>query len=81
MKALKNLVLLQALILLTSWIGVSQTFASEEVAQAVVRITSYRQSPDWSSPWRMKPTAAGHGRGFLIEIGWILTNAHVVSDS
>ena len=81
MRALKNLVLLQALILLISWIGLSQTFASEEVAQAVVRITSYRQSPDWSSPWRMKPTAAGHGSGFLIENGWILTNAHVVSDS
>ena len=73
--------LLQALILLISWIGVSQIFASEEVAQAVVRITSYRQSPDWSSPWRMKSTAAGHGSGFLIENGWILTNAHVVSDS
>ena len=81
MKALKNLVLPQVLILLISWIGVSQIFASEEVAQAVVRITSYRQSPDWSSPWRMKPTAAGHGSGFLIENGWILTNAHVVSDS
>ena len=81
MRALKNLVLPQVLILLISWIGVSQIFASEEVAQAVVRITSYRQSPDWSSPWRMKPTAAGHGSGFLIENGWILTNAHVVSDS
>ena len=40
--------------------------AEESVAQAVVRITSYRQSPDWANPWRMKPTRADHGSGFLI---------------
>ena len=36
MRVFKNLGLLQVLILLTSWIGVSQILASEEVAQAVV---------------------------------------------
>ena len=55
--------------------------ARENVSQAVVRVTSYRQSPDWANPWRMKATEAGHGSGFLIGNGWILTNAHVVSDS
>ena len=55
--------------------------AKDQVSQAVVKITSYRQKPDWQNPWKMKPTEAGHGSGFLIENGWILTNAHVVSDS
>lgn len=55
--------------------------AQDRVGQAVVRITSYRQGPDWANPWRMNPTDTGHGSGFLIGNNWILTNAHVVSDS
>ncbi|MDP6730190.1 MAG: serine protease, partial [SAR324 cluster bacterium] len=69
------------MLLFTICEGDVKIYASENVAQAVVRITSYRQSPDWANPWRMKPTEAGHGSGFLIGNGWILTNAHVVSDS
>ena len=51
------------------------------VEQAVVRLTNYQQSPDWTAPWRMKPPQPNTGTGFLVEPGLILTSAHVVSDS
>lgn len=81
MRTFKSLTLVLLLLLFTLCEGDVTIYAGENVAQAVVRITSYRQSPDWANPWRMKPTEAGHGSGFLIGNGWILTNAHVVSDS
>ena len=55
--------------------------AQDLIEKSVFRITNYQQSPDWKSPWKMKPTSRGQGSGFLIHGGWILTNAHVVSDS
>ncbi|MBC8259876.1 MAG: trypsin-like peptidase domain-containing protein [SAR324 cluster bacterium] len=55
--------------------------SADSIEQSVFRITNYQQSPDWKSPWKMKPTGSGMGSGFLISSGWILTNAHVVSDS
>ena len=60
----------------------SPAFASQDkIEQSVFRITNYQQSPDWKSPWKMKPTSRGLGSGFLIQENLILTNAHVVSDS
>ena len=55
--------------------------APDHIEKSVFRITNYQQSPDWKSPWKMKPTSRDQGSGFLIHGGWILTNAHVVSDS
>ena len=55
--------------------------ATDYLEQSVFRITNFQQRPDWKSPWKMKPTKKGQGSGFLIENGFILTNAHVVSDS
>ncbi|MGK5091880.1 trypsin-like peptidase domain-containing protein [Deltaproteobacteria bacterium TL4] len=52
-----------------------------EVEQAVVRIINYQQTPNWHAPWMMNTTTTGTGSGFLIQNQWILTNAHVVSDS
>jgi S1-C subfamily serine protease len=51
------------------------------IEQSVFRIINFQQSPDWKSPWKMKPTSRGLGSGFLIEGDFILTNAHVVSNS
>ena len=51
------------------------------IEQSVFRITNFQQSPDWQSPWKLKPTGRGQGSGFLIKDDLILTNAHVVSDS
>ena len=65
------------------WLAlVSSVPASQNsIEQSVFHITNYQQSPDWKSPWKMKPTSQGQGSGFLIHDNWILTNAHVVSDS
>ena len=57
-------------------------FASTDyIEHSVFRITNFQQRPDWKSPWKMKPTTKDQGSGFLIQDGFILTNAHVVSDS
>ena len=55
--------------------------ATDYIENSVFRITNFQQRPDWKSPWKMKPTAKQQGSGFLIQDGFILTNAHVVSDS
>ncbi|MGA1598019.1 MAG: PDZ domain-containing protein [bacterium] len=57
------------------------TVQAMQIERSVVRITNYQQAPDWQEPWRMSPTASSTGSGFLIENRWILTNAHVVSNS
>ena len=54
---------------------------SNYIEQSVFRITNFQQRPDWKSPWKKKPTTKDQGSGFLIHEGFILTNAHVVSDS
>ena len=71
------------LLIVCVWLAlVSSVPASQNsIEQSVFRITNYQQSPDWKSPWKMKPTSQGQGSGFLIHYNWILTNAHVVSDS
>ena len=55
--------------------------ATDYLEHSVFRITNFQQRPDWKSPWKMKPTTKDQGSGFLIHDGFILTNAHVVSDS
>ena len=55
--------------------------ATDDLEHSVFRITNFQQRPDWKSPWKMKPTTKDQGSGFLIHDGFILTNAHVVSDS
>jgi len=55
--------------------------ATDYIEHSVFRITNFQQRPDWKSPWKMRPTTKDQGSGFLIYDGFILTNAHVVSDS
>ena len=55
--------------------------ATDYIEHSVFRITNFQQRPDWKSPWKMQPTTKDQGSGFLIHDGFILTNAHVVSDS
>jgi len=52
-----------------------------EIDRSVARIVNYRQEPDWYSPWDLLPVREAWGSGFVIAGGWIMTNAHVVSDA
>ena len=56
---------------------------AEEVSiePSVVLLTNHRQVPNWLAPWKRGFTTSGTGTGFLIQNQWILTNAHVVSNS
>lgn len=56
-------------------------FASNRAAQAVVDIEVVCSEYDYDSPWSTGNYMHVGGSGFLIEGGYILTNAHVVNDS
>ena len=49
--------------------------------RSVVRIVNFSQRGDWSAPWDATRVAETSGSGFVIEGGFVMTNAHVVSDS
>ncbi|MBF0278603.1 MAG: trypsin-like peptidase domain-containing protein [SAR324 cluster bacterium] len=51
------------------------------IEPSVILITNHQQLPQWTSPWKRGFTSSGNGTGFLIQNRWILTNAHVVSNS
>ncbi|MBI5495576.1 MAG: trypsin-like peptidase domain-containing protein [Deltaproteobacteria bacterium] len=48
---------------------------------SVVRVQVYRSRPDWSVPWRQFPVDSATGSGFLVEGGYVMTNAHVVANA
>ena len=62
--------------------GLAKAFAENVLIEpSVVLLTNHKQVPDWLAPWKRGFTTSGNGTGFLIQNQWILTNAHVVSNS
>jgi S1-C subfamily serine protease len=51
-----------------------------DVTDAIVKIYTYHDMPDYQSPWSMRGTFASTASGCVIKGKRILTNAHVVSD-
>ena len=51
-----------------------------DVTDAIVKIYTYHNVPDYQNPWSMRGTFTSTGSGCIIKGKRILTNAHVVSD-
>ena len=71
-------VFLKTLSVCVVFFATSVCFAIEP-ERSVIQILTYRQSPDWSAPWRFDAVQRAGGSGFVIRGKRIMTNAHVVS--
>ncbi len=71
--------LMAAVLLTGSWVRAAEPADDEGVSDAVVKIFTTAQKPDFYQPWQMNPLESFTGSGAVIEGGRILTNAHVVS--
>ncbi|NIP29237.1 MAG: trypsin-like serine protease [Candidatus Dadabacteria bacterium] len=58
----------------------SNSFANEEIKNAIVKIYTQSIKPYYSDPWTMNSPDSKSGSGCIIEGNRIITNAHVVSD-
>ena len=58
----------------------SISFASQNVREAIVKVYTVSNSPDYYNPWSMQGPRSSSGSGCIIEGRLILTNAHVVSN-
>jgi len=54
--------------------------AAQDARDAIVKIYTILDTPDYYNPWSMRGPRAGTGSGCIIKGKRILTNAHVVSD-
>lgn len=54
--------------------------AQVDVRDAMVKIYSVQNQPDYDNPWNMKGPKSYSGSGCVIDGNRILTNAHMVSD-
>ena len=53
---------------------------ADDVKDAIVKIYTIVNTPDYYNPWSMRGTGAGTGSGAIIKGRKILTNAHVVGN-
>ena len=67
------------LLLVLNFAG-SVSFASEDIREAIVKVYTVSNSPDYYNPWSMQGPRASSGSGCIIEDNMILTNAHVISN-
>ena len=68
------------LLLMTLPSRAADTPIPQDVTDAIVKIYTYHDVPDYQSPWSMRGTFASTASGCIIKGKRILTNAHVVSD-
>jgi S1-C subfamily serine protease len=66
------------LLIITSFFSFS--LASEDVREAIVKVYTVSNAPDYYNPWSMQGPRSSSGSGCIIENNLILTNAHVVSN-
>jgi S1-C subfamily serine protease len=72
-------VLIFVLLLMVTFLC-SISFASQNVREAIVKVYTVSNSPDYYNPWSMQGPRSSSGSGCIIEGSLILTNAHVVSN-
>lgn len=70
--------ILSALILALAAGSVSR--ADEDVKDAIVKIYTIVNAPDYYNPWSMRGTGSGTGSGAILKGRKILTNAHVIGN-
>lgn len=81
MKTIPRIISLSlATCLMASAATVSATVGSQDLKEAIVKIYTVVNSPDYWNPWSMRGMSSGTGSGAIIRGRRILTNAHVVSD-
>ena len=68
--------LIPMLILLTTI-----TFASNTPTNSIVKVYSSLSLPDYKQPWQTPNRIQVSGSGVVIDDNYIITNAHVVSNS
>ncbi|MEW6159281.1 MAG: trypsin-like peptidase domain-containing protein [Verrucomicrobiota bacterium] len=56
-----------------------QSAWAAEPEKSVIQISTFSQTPNWDSPWRMDSVRRSSGSGFVVRGKRIMTNAHVVS--
>ncbi len=56
------------------------SLAQADVREAIVKVYTVSNYPDYYNPWSMEGPRASSGSGCIIEKNLILTNAHVVSN-
>jgi len=72
--------IISIIVLLVFFSLLSNSFASEDVREAIVKVYTVSNSPDYYNPWSMQGPRASSGSGCIIEGNLILTNAHVVGN-
>ena len=66
--------------LLVAMLLAAPALAAQDAKDAIVKIYTILDAPDYYNPWSMRGPRAGTGSGCIIKGKRILTNAHVVSD-
>ncbi len=73
------MIIMMILFLITAFLT-SFSFATEDVREAIVKVYTVSNSPDYYNPWSMQGPRSSSGSGCIIENNLIMTNAHVVSN-